>query len=585
MRPVIYQLFVRHFSNTEHNGVSNGTLESNGCGTFNGVTEKALRELARMGITHVWLTGVLRHATQTSHPGLPAQPKSIVKGIAGSPYAVVDYFDVDPDLASEPHLRMAEFEELVARCRKVGLVPLMDFIPNHVSRAYHAEGHEDFGAGDDANVFFSPEQGYFYLTPNCEGDGPPLRLPDGVFEGEKEFGRVTGNNAATWNPSPYDWYETVKLNYGYNFLAGLASLRLLPDWMSPKQNVPKTWRIMDDVLAFWQEKGIGGFRCDMAHMVPMTFWKWALSRARVRRSSVFFMAEAYNDHMKTTYDDPCAALLEAGFNAVYDSACFHLAENVYTGGNWANDFDRLFRSDPKYMSHGVRYIENHDEPRVCSPKAWNGVGHRVMPAVMTLAYATGKGPVLVYNGQEVGERAEGPGGYGGDNGRTSIFDYTCLPQLQPWVEAGFEADALPADAARLRDFHCRLLPLLQHPALERGDIYGLNWANMKNPTFGREPAEDNSGHWAYAILRHIPGATVLMVGNLSPDINFYNLRVSIPQHAFGWSGIRTEKVKVTALLKNPGNSAIYTREELERNGLPSPLKPGEAELYELTEAE
>ncbi len=585
MRPVIYQLFVRHFSNTEHNGVQNGTIETNGCGTFNGVTEEALRSLARMGCTHVWLTGVLRHATQTAHPGVPAQPKSIVKGIAGSPYAVVDYFDVDPDLASDPALRMTEFEALVQRCRLVGLVPLMDFIPNHVSRAYHAEGegHEDFGEGDDKNVFFSAEQGYFYLTANCEGDGPPLMLPDGVFEGERSFGRVTGNNAATWTPDACDWYETVKLNYGYNFMAGLASLRLLPDWMSPKHKVPKTWRIMDDILAFWQEKGIGGFRCDMAHMVPMAFWKWALSHARVRRSSVFFMAEAYNDHMKTTYEDPCAALLEAGFNAVYDSACFHLAENVYLGGNWANDFDRLFRSDPKYMSHGVRYIENHDEPRVCSPKAWNGVGHKVMPAVMTLVYASGKGPVLVYNGQEVGERAEGPGGYGGDNGRTSIFDYTCLPRLQPWVEAGFDADALPPDAAKLRDFHCRLLPILQHPALERGDFYGLNWANMKNPTFGKEPADESSGHWTYAILRHHGASTALVVGNLSPDINFYNLRVSIPQHAFGWSGISTEKVKATSLLKNPGQSTIYTRQELELNGLKTPLKPGEADIFELTE--
>ena len=142
------------------------------------------------------------------------------------------------------------------------------------------------------------------------------------------FGRVTGNNAVTWEPSRYDWYETVKLNYGYNFLAGLPSLRLLPDWTSPKQRVPKTWRIMDDILSFWQALGIGGFRCDMAHMIPMAFWKWAISRARVRLPDVFFMAEAYNDHMKTTPGDPGSALLESGFNAVYDSACYHMARHV-----------------------------------------------------------------------------------------------------------------------------------------------------------------------------------------------------------------------------------------------------------------
>ena len=218
MRPVIYQLFVRHFSNMETHGVDWGTRETNGCGTFNGVTDKALREIARMGFTHIWLTGVLRHATQTAYPELPAQPESIVKGLAGSPYAVVDYFDVDPDLASTPEKRMEEFKALVKRCRTVGLLPMIDFIPNHVSRAYLADwdGHDDFGEGDDHHTFFSPEQGYFYLTSNSPGDGPPLHLPDGLFEGEMTFGRVTGNNAVTWNPTRYDWYETVKLNYGYN---------------------------------------------------------------------------------------------------------------------------------------------------------------------------------------------------------------------------------------------------------------------------------------------------------------------------------------------------------------------------------
>lgn len=297
MRPVIYQLFVRHFSNMEMHGVDWGSREENGCGTFNGVTDKALREIARMGFTHIWLTGVLRHATQTAHPGLPAQPESIVKGLAGSPYAVLDYFDVDPDLGSVTELRMEEFKALVRRCRTVGLVPLMDFVPNHVSRAYLADwdGHDDFGEGDDHHTFFSPEQGYFYLTSNSPGDGPPLRLPDGLFEGEMTFGRVTGNNAVTWEPDRCDWYETVKLNYGYNFLAGLPALRLLPDWTSPKQKVPKTWRIMDDILSFWQGLGIGGFRCDMAQMIPMAFWKWAIARSRVRLPDVFFMAEAYND--------------------------------------------------------------------------------------------------------------------------------------------------------------------------------------------------------------------------------------------------------------------------------------------------
>ena len=342
---------------------------------------------------------------------------------------------------------------------------------------------------------------------------------------------------------------------------------------------------MDDILSFWQSLGIGGFRCDMAQMIPMAFWKWAISRSRVRLPDVFFMAEAYNDHMKTTPGDPCAALLDAGFNAVYDSDCYHLALHMYTENNWANDFDRLFRSNPIYMTHGVRYVENHDETRVCSPLSWGGVGRVVLPAVMTLVYASGSGPVLVYNGQEVGERAEGPGGFGGHDGRTSIFDYTCLPRLQPWVADGrFDSSLLPEESAELRNFHRKLLPLMQHPALDRGDFYGLNWANMKNTTFGREPVEDTSGHWVYAMLRHDARAraTVLVVGNLSPNINFYNLRISIPQHAFGWCGIQTDRVRVRNLMDAEGEDRIFERRELMDCGLSHPLKPGHVGVLELS---
>lgn len=571
----------------EEHGVDWGTPDENGCGSFNGITDKVLRSIAKLGVTHLWLTGVLRHATRTAHPGLPAQPESIVKGLAGSPYAVVDYFDVDPDLASSPERRMAEFAALVKRCRTVGLIPMMDFVPNHVSRAYRTDSsyHEDFGHGDQTNTFFAPEQGYFYLTSNCPGDGPPLRLPDGEFAGEINYGRVTGNNAVTWTPGRYDWYETVKLNYGYNFLAGLPSLNLLPSWTNPRHKVPKTWRIMDDVLTFWQDLGIGGFRCDMAHMVPMAFWKWLISRARVRMPDSFFIAEAYNDQMKTTPEDPCSALLDAGFYAVYDAACYHLAKDVYLKGNWANDFSRLLRSDPKYIHYGVRYVENHDEVRVCSPLAWGGVGQTVLPAVMTLVYTSGQGPVLVYNGQETGERAEGPGGYGGHDGKTSIFDYTCLPQLQPWLAGGLcDPSRLSSDAATLRDFHGRLLNLLQHPALDRGDIYGLNWANMKNTTFGREPAEGTSGHWVYALLRHDAhsGATVLVAGNLSPTINFYNLFISIPQHALSWCGIHSGQVRARNLLDPESPDMVLDRNMLVEKGLTWPLKPGAVCLLELS---
>ncbi len=397
MRPIIYQLFVRHFSNMDTDGVEWGSRDRNGCGTFDGITREGLKELVDMGITHLWLTGVLRHATQTPYPGLPAQEKSIVKGLAGSPYAVTDYYDVDPDLAQDVDRRMDEFQRLIDRCHWAGLIPLIDFIPNHVSRAYRtlAEGKENFGDGDDLSCFFARDNSFFYLQPGM-GDGkPPFKLPHGEWSHETWMAKVTGNNCVSWQPGEFDWYETIKLNYGYDFLSSSDPVHGLPDFLTYVGDVPRTWRIMDDVLNFWQSKGIGGFRVDMAHMVPMPFWKWAISRARVRDRGVFFMAEAYDDHLKTDPGDPVPALLEAGFAAVYDSPAYHLSQLMYEKGNWANDFDKLNGPGKALYEHGVRFIENHDEPRICSPAHWGGHGEKVSRALMTLLYASGKGPVLV----------------------------------------------------------------------------------------------------------------------------------------------------------------------------------------------
>ena len=260
MRPVIYQLFVRHFSNHTIGGKPWGSRETNGCGTFAGVNDAALDALARMGVTHVWFTGVLRHATQTAHPGLPADPACVVKGIAGSPYAVTDYFDVDPDLAEDPGNRLREYADLLERCRRHGMVPLMDFIPNHVSRCYRSTVKPDssFGEGDNTGVFFSRDNAFFYLHP--QNSDRELQLPQGGFEPEHGHGRVTGNNAETWTPGECDWYETVKLNYGREYLSEGSRV----DHFDP---IPSTWDKMTDILLFWASKGVDGFRMDVISLI------------------------------------------------------------------------------------------------------------------------------------------------------------------------------------------------------------------------------------------------------------------------------------------------------------------------------
>ncbi|MGZ4967698.1 MAG: alpha-amylase family glycosyl hydrolase, partial [Chthoniobacterales bacterium] len=266
----IYQLFVRLFSNTNETRKQNGTLAENGVGKFNDINDAALDSLRAMGFTHIWLTGVLQQATGTDYSsiGQPADDPNLLKGIAGSPYAIKDYFDVCPDYAERPEHRLDEFKSLLDRIHRHEMKALIDIVPNHVARCYASDVKPDldFGAHDDKSRFFAPQNNFFYLKPG--NGGPPLRLPGGIFPPEKEHGRVTGNNAVSWTPSPNDWYETVKLNYGFDFTAPNKDVREYPTALATQKPIPDTWTKMDRVLEYWQSLGVDGFRCDMAHMEP-----------------------------------------------------------------------------------------------------------------------------------------------------------------------------------------------------------------------------------------------------------------------------------------------------------------------------
>jgi len=582
MRPVIYQLFVRHFANFTHGGEPWGTRETNGCGTFNGVTDAALEQIARMGVTHVWFTGVLRHATQTAHEGLPADPACIVKGRAGSPYAVTDYFDVDPDLAENVEGRRDEFAALLERCRRWGMVPIIDFVPNHVSRNYCStvRPESSFGAHDNRGCFFSRDNSFYYLEPHSAD--MPLQLPEGEFLPERGRGRVTGNNVASWTPGAYDWYETAKLNYGSDYRHGSHAAESLPSLLAPEYALPRTWHLMNEVLAYWQDMGMGGFRCDMAHMVPLPFWRWIIAHARLRDRSAFFLAEGYDDHLKLVEGPVHEALLSAGFDGVYDGVAYESLRKIYEGGAWANDLDKLHRAESPMFRGGVRYIENHDEPRIASPLYWGGVGNLVTQAALVAQYGTSCGPVLVYNGQEVGERAEGPGGYGGDNGRTSIFDYTSLPRLQHWTHGGaYDGALMSPDEKELQCFTAQLLTLLQHPALAKGGFYGLNWANLETPGYGRRAGDTVSGHTLYAFLRHFrkTKSTLLVVCNLHPSESV-KTRVHIPQNAMDWAGKKPGKYCFVPLLDTATPLCEIEDVALAGEGVPVELSPGRAQIFE-----
>jgi glycosidase len=540
-RPVIYQLMVRTFGNTNETRKPNGTLAENGCGKFNDINDAALGSLKTMGFTHLWLTGVLEQASGTSYPSRPADDPGILKGVAGSPYAIKDYFDVCPDYAVDPDKRMEEFKLLLARCKSHGFKVIIDFVPNHVARSYQSDVRPglSFGEGDDRSAFFHRDNHFYYLQPQHPGGGPPLKLPtaghpgcDGKFPPETDFGRVTGNNVVSWAPSINDWYETVKLNYGHDFTTGRRTDHL-PGPAAVPDEVPRTWRVMDEILGYWQAMGVDGFRCDMAHMIPMEFWRWLVKRCRSRNPEVFFSAEAYdNDPAKLTDDHVLDALLDAGFDAVYDDPSYDVLEGIYESGKWANDLDPLTFTGKRFHK-SLRYAENHDEVRLASLKEWGGLGMKVGKPVTAVLFAMGRGPVMLYHGQEVGEPAAGAEGFGGD-ARTTIFDYWSMPEFTKWVNGGkYDGGRLNDGQKSLREWYGKLIRATQCRAFTAGGFYGLNHANHGNPAFGRVGAETVSGHWLYAFLRRDSksGQSFLVVANFHGTETLRGVNISIPHDA------------------------------------------------------
>ncbi len=589
----IYQLFVRLFGNTNETRKQNGTLTENGAGRFADINDAALISIRQMGFTHIWLTGVLQQATATDYSefGRPADDTDLLKGLAGSPYAIKDYFDVCPDYAQEPANRLQEFRQLLERLHARDLKAIIDLVPNHVARSCDSCVKPDFnfggrgggGAGDDVTKFFDPQNNFFYLTP--DGNGPPLRLPtwkdglpvsptcqlpgakcDGLFEGEKTFGRVTGNNAVSWTPHLNDWYETVKLNYGFDFTDPSKSVREYPNAWAPDKSIPDTWKKMDQVIAHWQALGVDGFRCDMSHMVPPEFWSWAIAQARARQPDVFFMGEAYDDDpSKVPGSDPVIAslnsgrgnvmfdLLNAGFDAVYDAPVYRALKRIYDGSGWANDIDREI-ADGFICHNSVRYAENHDEVRLAAPSEWGGVGMEVGRPVSAILYGMSRGAVMLYNGQEVGEPAEGAEGFGGDDARTSIFDYWSMPEVVKWANGHrYNGGRLSPEQKALRAFYGRLINLVGEPAFQDGEFFPLNPANQDNPRFGRLPGDPASGHWFYAFLRYdrLTGQKFLVVANLHPSSPL-EVRVRLPEAAVHFLN-----------LIEPANTAIELSERLD----------------------
>ena len=527
---VVYQCLPRLFTNGKTTNKPWGTAEENGVGKFEQITDKALTEMKALGITHMWYTGIIEHATMTAYPGLPADDADVVKGRAGSPYAIRDYYDVDPDLATAPAKRMQEWEALIKRTHKAGMKVVMDFIPNHVARSYHSDakpaGVVDLGEQDDKTRTFAPNNNFYYL-PGQTFTVPKQNNPLGGLGAPNEDGKyaespakATGNDVFTATPSLDDWFETCKLNYGWDYQQGQKIPHFDP--------VPDTWKKMRDILLYWAAKDVDAFRCDVAEMVPVEFWAWCIPEVKRARPGVKFIAEIYNPAAYHRY-------VQVGkFDYLYDKVgLYDRLRELMAGGGSTGKLDYIWQQESRGIERNMyRFLENHDEQRIASPQ-FAGNPRTAIPG-MTVTALLSTGPVMLYFGQEVGEPGTDAEGFSSQDGRTTIFDYWGVPEHQKWLNDGkFDGGRLSAEQRELRAFYGRLLSLCRSSAAIRtGDFYGLHYANERNQAAGYDDQK------CYAFLRYHGEERLLVVVNFDRQ-KAHDATLKIPEAALKTLGLPT----------------------------------------------
>ena len=522
---IIYQIFTRLFGNRNVTRKVDGTIAENGCGKLADFTPKVLKDIAAMGVSHVWYTGIIRHATQTDYSkyGIPRQHPAVVKGKAGSPYAITDYYDVDPDLAVNVDERMQEFEQLVERTHAAGLKMVIDFVPNHVARQYHSvckpQGVVDLGADDDPQQGFNPQNNFYY----CPGERftPFFDL----YQGEKEAyieepAKATGNDHFDNAPSKTDWYETVKLNYGVDYYAGRIG------YFDP---IPDTWYKMTEILLFWASKGVDAFRCDMAEMVPAEFWRFATKTVREDFPDIKFIGEVYNPYDYRRY-------LLNGFDWLYDKVgMYDTMRSVICHHAPTSAISNAWQQTDDIREHMLYFLENHDEQRIASD-FFAADGRKGVPA-MIASVLMQQNPFMLYAGEEYGERGMDREGFSGNDGRTTIFDYWSVDTLCRAAQK-----KLTADEQQLFDIHKKtMLIARKEKAVSDGAFFDLMYVN---------------GHLQrqYAFLRKADNDLLLVVANF--DDQDVDIDVNLPAHAFDYLKIKECTAMATDLLTKDKQSMM-----------------------------
>ena len=539
---IVYQIFTRLFSNRNTARIENGSLTENGCGKMNDFTPTVLKNIRAMGVSHIWFTGVIRHATQTDYSayGIPTQHPEVVKGRAGSPYAIADYYDIDPDLAEDVPNRMKEFEALVERVHQAGMKVIIDFVPNHVAREYKSickpEGVKDLGEEDDTSMHFSTKNNFYYCW------GQPLDLssishstfhtPHSTYS--ENPARATGNDQFSNQPSANDWYETVKLNYGIDYCdAGGRSEHFSP--------IPNTWGKMTDILLFWAGKGIDGFRCDMAEMVPAAFWTWATDKVKYQYPEMLFIGEVYDPNQYRTY-------IGAGFDYLYDKVgMYDCIRDVICGKRSTTDITSQWQATDDIRDHMLYFLENHDEQRIASDffagKAEKGIPGLIVSVLLQ------QNPFMLYAGQEYGERGMDEEGFSGKDGRTTIFDYWCVDTL-----TRAELQKLTKEEKALKAMYDKVLNIARsEKSVAEGESFDLMYVNQQ---YQRQ----------YAFLRKSDTEVLLVVANFEEQSA--DMDVMIPAHAFDYLQIKEKNAIATDLLSGKKKRIVLRRDETVSMQLP-----------------
>ena len=520
---IIYQIFTRLYGNRCQTRKPFGTIEENGCGKMNDFTPTVLKQIREMGVSHVWYTGVIRHATMTDYTkyGIPRQHPAVVKGRAGSPYAITDYYDVDPDLAVNVDKRMEEFEKLVSRTHRAGLKVIIDFVPNHVARQYKSickpDGVRDLGEDDAPNTGFDPQHNNFYYCPGQQFT-PYFDLYHGEAEPYVEMpAKATGNDCFHNAPGRNDWYETVKLNYSVDYYAGETPSTIKMEHLA----FSSTWQKMLDILLFWASKGVDAFRCDMAEMVPAAFWAWATARVRERYPEVRFIGEVYNPAEYRHY-------IASGCDYLYDKVGMYDAmRDVICHRQGTDAITRAWQQTDDIREHMLYFLENHDEQRVASD-FFAGSGEKAVPALVVNALMQ-KNPFMLYFGQEWGERGMDEEGFSGRDGRTTIFDYWSL---------------MPAETPLTSLYNKVLNIARKEKAVSEGQMFDVMYANGQ---YCRQ----------YAFLRKAGKDILLVVANF--DDVALTMHLNIPDHAYEYMEMKEQAYQAEDLLTKERRSLVFIK--------------------------